>query len=284
MINIYKISGTENRDTHPCFLNPNSYPNFQNELELFKQKMIEMVNNQECKSFYKFGDGDYFFLRKDPVGSAAPGRRALSVDYSQIKHEEFLNGVLKNDFITVEIYPENRNMFHQIYPNAPIHFPAEYGYGLVANKWFFQTFKGKIGLIGGAAKMTLIKELMQHPQYQEYLGLNSFNDYISIPEKFACDNIDETERIVGEQLSNSTSDIFLMGIGHVKSALTHRMKKYKNAVYMDVGGGINAIAGVVSLNRPYSGQWTNYRLKNYDYSSVDQMDYFDTAGNQEIYL
>lgn len=280
----YSINGAINLDTNPCFEKEDTYPNFQTELLQFQTDLINMVNNKETKTFYKFGDGDYFFLRGQAVGSATPGKRALSLDYSQIKHHEFVEGVLKNNFISVEIYPENRQMFHELFPNSTIHYPAEFGYGLVANKWFFNTFRGKIGLIGGDAKMQLIKELMKHKEYQDYLGLENFNDYISIPEKFACDNIDQTEEYVGEQLLKSSSDIFLIGIGHVKSALTHRFKKYKNAVFMDVGGGINAIAGVVSLNRPYSGAWINFRLKDYNYNSVDQMDYFDTAGLREKYL
>jgi hypothetical protein len=98
--------------------------------------------------------GGYYFLKQNPIGSAAPGKRALSVNYNQINHHEYVDGVLKNDFITVEIYPENRQMFHEIFPNQTIHYPAEFGYGLVANKWFFKTFKGKIGLIGGHERLS----------------------------------------------------------------------------------------------------------------------------------
>lgn len=284
MLDLYKIEGTQNNDTNPCFNDSNLYPNFQSQLGEFKSHLVDMVSKNENKTFYKFGDGDYYFLRQEHMGSATPGKRALSKDYSQINHQEFLDGVLKNDFVSVEIYPENRRMFNSIFPDRKIDYPAEYGYALVSNKWFFKTFNGKIGLIGGSEKINLIKELMRNEQYQNFLGIEKFNDYISIPEKFACDDIEQTEKMVGEQLLKSTSDIFLLGIGHVKSALTHRFKKYKKAVYVDVGGGINAIAGVVSLDRPYAGIWTNYRLKNYDYSKVDQMDYNDTAGRNDIYI
>ena len=280
----YKIEGAKNNDPNPCFKNLDTYPNFNLELEQYKNNLIEMVNAKQSKTFYKFGDGDYYFLKQNPIGSAAPGKRALSVNYNQINHHEYVDGVLKNDFITVEIYPENRQMFHEIFPNQTIHYLAESGYGLVANKWFFKTFKGKIGLIGGHEKIKLIQELMKNEQYQEYLGIDKFNDYLYIPEKFSCDNINATEELIGNQLKNSTSDIFLIGIGNVKNALTHRFKKYKDAVYVDVGGGINAIAGVVSHNRPYSADWINYRLTNYNYESVDQMDYFDTSGINELYI
>ena len=86
-----------------------------------------------------------------------------------------------------------------------IDYPAEFGYGLVANKWLLQTFAGKIGLIGADIKMNIIQNVIEAPQYQEYLGLEKFEDYVSLPQRFACDDIDATEKMVGEQLKNTTS-------------------------------------------------------------------------------
>ena len=135
------------------------------------------------------------------------------------------------------------------------------------------TFGDSIGVIGAGPKIKLIQQLMQSEEYQEYLGLEKFTDYIEIPQKFACDDIDETERTVGEQLSNSSSKIFLLGIGHVKSALLHRLKKYRNAVFLDVGSGIDALAGIIDHNRPYMANWTNYRTTNFEYGSLDILQY-----------
>ena len=36
----------------------------------FKNLLIELVENNQSKTFYKFGDGDYWFLKKVPSGSA----------------------------------------------------------------------------------------------------------------------------------------------------------------------------------------------------------------------
>jgi hypothetical protein len=173
-----------------------------------------------------------------------------------------------------EIYPENRKMFTEVIPNISIDYPAEYGYGLVANKWFFKTFSGRIGLIGGKEKIDLIKKLMSHKEYQEYLGIEKFNDYISIPQKYACDNLISVEEDVANQLKESSSDIFLIGVGHVKSGLTHRLKKYKNSVFFDIGSGIDAIAGIIDINRPYFGNWVNYQIKNDEiYNKLDYLNY-----------
>ena len=273
MIDMYEIEGSVNLDTHACFDNPKTYPKFQEKLQEFKDLLIELVYLNESKTFYKFGDGDYYFLRKEPVGSATPGRRALSKGYNQINHEAFVTGAELCDYYTCEIYPENRARFADVI-NRKVDYPAEFGYGLVTNKWLLETFSGRIGLIGANTKMNIIQNLMEAPQYQDYLGLEKFEDYISLPQKFACDDIDATEKMVAEQLKNSSSKIFLMGMGHVKSGLIHRLKKHANAIFLDVGASIDALAGVIDVNRPYAGDWTNYQIDDDElYEGVDFLAY-----------
>ena len=274
MLDVYKIKGSVNLDRHPCFDDPKTYPRFQEELEEFKNLLVQLVENNESKTFYKFGDGDFYFLTKQSVGSATPGRRALRKNYDQIDHQAFVDGAQLCDYYTCEIYPNNRNHFRAVIPETEIDYPAEYGYGLVANKWIFETFAGKIGLIGADQKMNIIKNLMEAPQYQDYLGLEKFEDYIFLPQMFACDDLDLTEQMVAEQLKNSSSKIYLMGMGHVKSGLIHRLKKYTDAVFLDVGSSIDAIAGIIDVERPYVGDWTNYQIDEEElYEGVDFLQY-----------
>ena len=269
----YKIEGTINNDQNPCFHDETVYPKFQEELEEFKHLLIELVYLNEPKTFYKFGDGDYYFLNKIPTGSATPGRRALSKSYDEINHDVFVKGAQECDYYTCEIYPENRVNFIDVIQRR-IDYPAEFGYGLVANKWLLKTFAGQIGLIGAGAKLNIIKNLMEAPQYQEYLGLEKFEDYISLPQKFACDDLDATEEMVASQLMKSTSKIFLMGMGHVKSGLIHRLSKYRNAVFLDVGASIDALAGIIDVDRPYAGDWTNYQIDDVQlYKGIDFLAY-----------
>ena len=273
-LDVYKIEGTENRDQNPCFHNLDTFPNFQEEMEKFKSFLIDSVEKEKSITIYKFGDGDYYFLKKMPVGSASPGRRALSKSYELIGHEAFVEGSKKCDYYTCEIYPENIAHFNEVLPGVKIDYPAEYGYGLVCNKWLMKTFAGKIGVLGANTKMKLIENLMEAPQYQEYLGLEKFEDYISIPQLYACDDIDATEKMVGEQLEKSTSKIFLMGVGHVKNGLIHRLKKYTDAVFLDVGASIDALAGIIDIDRPYAGDWINYQIDEDNlYEGVDCLAY-----------
>ena len=65
-----------------------------------------------------------------------------------------------------------------------------------------------------------------------------------------------------------------MGMGHVKSGLIHRLKKYTNAVFLDVGASIDALAGVIDIERPYVGDWTNYQIDETElYAGVDYLAY-----------
>tara|TARA_Y100000361_G_C11157816_1_gene345340 strand:+ start:1541 stop:2401 length:861 start_codon:yes stop_codon:yes gene_type:complete len=268
----YEIEGTLNLDNNICFSDKNTFPVFQETIEMFKTHLTKLVDDKESKTFYKFGDGDYRFLTKDAFGSAAPGNRAISKNFDEINHQAFVEGASLCDYYTCEIYPENRKMFRQVI-DRNIDYPAECGYGLVGNKWFFNQFNGRIGLIGASEKLYLIEELMQFDEYKEYLNLDKFNDYIHFPQKFACDDIDLVEEFVGEQLKTSNSDIFLLGIGHAKSAILHRFKKYTNAIFLDVGAGIDMIAGSINFLRPYAGDWINYRIQDYDYSNIDYLRY-----------
>ncbi len=279
---IYSIPRTKNISGLKFYYDPKVYPHFQEDLVKFKELLISLVNQKANVTFYKFGDGDYYFLKQLERGSAKPGVRALSKSFVEIEMEEFWEGALKNDYYITEILPERYSMFKELFPDKVRDFPSEYCHGLVANKWFFKTFKGKIGLIGAKVKLKIIEILMQHEEYRKYIGIDYFNDYIYIPQKFAADDVNSLEKDIAKQLKNSSSDIFLLGIGHVKSALLHRLKRYKQAVYVDVGGAIDAIAGIMNIRRLHMAKWVNYQLKNYDYSNIDYMIY--QGWGKHIYL
>ena len=111
---------------------------------------------------------------------------------------------------------------------------------------------------------------MEKQEYKEYLGIENFSDYISIPQRFAADNLSKTKRLVKKQLTKANSNLFLVGIGHVKTGLLHEFKNYNRSVYLDIGVGMDALAGVVNLTRPYFGNWKNYQLKNSSlYKEID---------------
>lgn len=60
------------------------------------------------------------------------------------------------------------------------------------------------------------------------------------------------------------------------------MKKYKNAVYIVIGSGIDAYAGIQDNERPYMGDWINFRIRGYDYSKTDIWLGIDSLIKKEI--
>ena len=264
--NRYDIPGCRNtaRESNIQF-----FPNFHENYESFKSQLIDLVKNNSSKTFYKFSDGEYSFANGISIGSTSKGQRDTNIGADNLDLRLFKDGINKNDHYMVECYKQARDEFDKYFSNK-IPIPAEYAYGLVANKWLFKTFKGQIGIIGAKEKLELVKELLEYDEYKEYLGIDQFEDYISVPQKFACDDINATDEMVKEQLKNATSKIFIEGIGHAKQALLWKMKQYHPAVYLSVGSGICAVAGVQDcISRPYFADWKNYRIKDYDYSKID---------------
>ena len=264
--NRYDIEGCRNtaREANIQF-----FPKFHEHYENFKSLLVDLVRENSSKSFYKFSDGEYLFVKGISDGSTSKGRRDTNIGADSIDLSLFRDGIYKNDYYMVECYEQAHKEFAECFPGkTPI--PAEYPYGLIANKWLFETFKGQIGIIGAKEKLELIQELLEYDEYKEYLGIDKFEDYISIPQKYACDNIDATDKMVKEQLQNATSKIFIEGIGHAKQALLWKMKEYRPAVYLSVGSGVCAVAGVQDcIGRPYFADWKNHRIKGYDYSNID---------------
>jgi hypothetical protein len=278
----YLINGTINLDSNPAFGSEKTYPNFQQDLEFFKNSLSDNVISSRSKSYYKFGDGDYYFLKGIPTGSAKPGNRAISRKLTETELKDFLVNSNKSDYYMCEIYPENRDKFARVFPNKRIDFPAEFVYGLVANKWLFEKFGNFIGLIGADVKLDLIEQLMGRDIYKEYLGIEKFQDYVRIPQKFACDDLNLRCEELQLQLKNAKSKLFLVGIGHLKSGVLGLLPGFHNAIYLDVGSGIDGIAGIIDNKRPFFGDWTNFKLKQgFNYNQLDLLQY---ENSKEIYL
>lgn len=271
---VYKVKGTKNLSKSKLYIDERNYPLFQESLIKFQDLIRSQVLKKESKSYYKFGDGDYYFLKGIPKGSAKPGNRALSKVLDREDLEKFQDGSKKCDYYLCELENFNNKLFQKAINDKDVDFPAEIVYGLVANRWFTKNFSGKIGIIGADAKLELIFKLLEHGEYREYLEIDSFQDYIKIPQKFACDDLDGRIADISVQLEHSKSEIFLVGIGHLKSGLLHLLPKIKNAVYLDVGSGIDALAGLIDKERPYFGNWTNFRIENeFDYTKLDLLQF-----------
>ena len=269
-LDCYSLDGTLNINSSPDYRNSDYMHRFSPSFEEFRSALSTEVKARSAATYFKYGDGDYFFLKGEENGSAKPGRRALSKPYSEIDLPRFQEGSKRATHYLCEIPEVDRNRFHETFPDTKIDFPAEYVYAGVASRWFFREFDGQIGLIGAAQKIDLIEELLEHEAYKDYLGIREQIELVRVPQKFACDDLDGTISSLKSQLANSKSNIFLFGVGHVKSGIIEYLPKLHNATYVDVGSGIDAIAGVIDVRRPYFGGWVNFELPDIRrYSEID---------------
>lgn len=282
MLKQYEIPGTTNYDNSAYFSEPQHDLLFQENQIRFKMLIQDWIENPKGVTTIRFGDGDAFVLVKNAVGSAAPGKRALGKPYSELhNHQDFIDGVPQNDYVFAEIIPKIRTWYQELYPNRQIDSNVEYIYGYIANKWIFEQLKGKkIGLIGAGIKLNIIKELIGYEEYQNYLGVDKFYAYINVPQKFAMDDVESLEKSIEHQLNKQEEcDFYMFGIGHVKLAIAHKFKQYKDKPFLDIGCGIDAIAGCINTKRPYFGSWVNYRMPNYNYEGIDYLNY--NYGNEK---
>lgn len=275
---LYDIPGSSYFSPPREFQDPRSWTRFQEDLSSFQDLLIKLVTNGEGASFLKFGDGDYYFLKGIPLGSAAPGNRAISTRLSRADLKRYRVSSRLADFYMCELVNINRRRFKSVFRSRKIDFPAEFSYGLLASRWLTATFAGDIGIIGSSKKLDLIRDLTREKEYQDYLGLSGFQDYIPIPEKFAADNLEERLIDLENLLKSSSSKIFLVGIGHLKSGVIGNLRKFKEAVYLDVGSGIDALAGLIDTRRPYMAEWINHQFSDQNrYEGIDLLDF--NSGN-----
>ena len=257
---LYQLPGCLNLDPSEGMKIRDLDTNFEEGFAGFKDELRTMVDTQQACTYFKFGDGDFHFLQRSEVGSARPGKRALSRSYSEIDHDAFVYGSTRCTHYMCELLPNNRRLFERVLPDVPISWWADYAYAAVASGWVTSQFPDSIGVIGSRSKVRIIRELMESPSYRQYLGSHGFKDYIEIPDRFACDDLDALTASTQEQLKSASSAIFLVGIGHAKSGLLWRLPDLYSAAYLDVGSGIDALAGVIDRFRPYFGGWLNFRL------------------------
>jgi len=328
------------------------YKSLQESFIELKDLIISLSARRKSTTILRASDGDYYFLRKIEIGSAKPGKRALTKSYDQVNIPLFRSLFWQNDIITVSIEKKmhnswkkyifydladkifwklnfklkGKNIFKYIHyiidlTISPIisrkfflifvswitsllkghsyknkarkiinkrYIPMECVYASVANKWIFRNFRNQIGIIGAGSKLGLIRKLTEYKQYRNYIGVDYFSDYIEVPQIGAADDVFKLSQEIGKKIMQSQAKIFLVGVGSAKIALMPLLKAYSDAIFIDVGCGIDALAGIVCQERPYFADWVNYRIKSYDYSKVDFMDKdnpaCDNKGYKTIYL
>ena len=254
----------------PTYQNSKTWPNYKEDLKKYKDYII----TDTPKVLLRVYDGEFWFLLGKKVGNV--GKRHISIKIDENIISKFYQNSLKCDkflsHLTVLPKGSMHKLYKSVYKDKKIDYPMEFNYALVLTKWIFKQYKNQIGLMAGSEKIKVIKELMKYQSYRDYLGIDKFSDYISVPERYSCDNVEQLESEIKDKLKSSKSKVFLFGIGISKLYLAHKFKEFHPATYIDIGACMSGLAGFLSKTRPYANNWINYRIKNYDYSNIDKMD------------
>ena len=264
MHNNYKIDNSTYLNPTKHYLDPETYPNFQRKFLEFKEELVSNSKENINNTYYKFGDGDYYLFKKNTeIGNLKPGRRDIKKNDFLAHNDEAFKEIKKGsqncDKYLCEI--KFMDLFKEVMGDKAIDYPAEYAYGIISSKWVFKNFN-KIALIGSNKKLEIIKNLMEYSEYQEYLGIDKFEDYIGIPQVFGLSKRNSIYKKIRKKVEKSNAEIFLSGVGLLQNTLLSELKPHIKVPLVTVGVGIDAISGLVDVNRPYFGEWKNYQIKN----------------------
>ena len=271
---LYDLEGTKdinNNRKDKTYQNKYTWPTYQKDFEKFKMYILSDNNPKVLLRVY---DGEFLFLQRKKLWNIP--KRHVSVDLTKKFIKQFYENSLKCDkfssHLTIMPSGSMHKLYKSVYGNKKIDYPMEFHYAIVLNKWIFKNFKNQIGLIGGKEKIKVIKKLMTYKKYKDYLGIDYFTDYITVPERFSCDNPIELKNSIKKQLSSSKAKVFLFGIGISKLVVAYKFKEFYPAIYIDIGVTFSGLAGFLTKKRPYAANWMNFRIKDYDYSKLDPMD------------
>ena len=344
------IQGCSNDNFDKELHQPYSGDPLQIQLIKLRDEINLAVINRKPLSFLRFSDGDIYFANALPVGSAKPGSRALTIEYSKKNNlPTSRRAIFTVDYVVTEISSMARGglyismlleIFYKFFPNyhqskisrewkynrwyyhiirkssewmnikalrfllwpllaflryrlkankvsLPIinAFPysLEVVYALVSSGLIFKMFPTEIMLVGQLEKLEAIKHLMKHEVYRSYLGVESFCSYVGVKAIGAADNEYEILKSIEKECQIYQPKIILIGIGSAKLNVLPKIKEFSNAVVVDVGAGIDAIAGTISQDRPYFAEWINFRSKDIKYDSMDFMDQNNPNRNSKKY-
>ncbi|MGL1890224.1 MAG: hypothetical protein OCD02_01290 [Spirochaetaceae bacterium] len=247
------------------------YGSMQNIYDDLLKNIEDKLKNKEPLSIIRCGDGEAYFLQGKFIGNVVR-RHFTKGDVNNIDLNLWLDNYRKNDIKSFDINWYLRKLWIPIEGKMikREYYPLHVVYSLIATRDLLRISKDyKVGLIGAETKLGIIEELMKHKEYQDYLGLKKFDDYILIPETGACNNIDELCKDIIDQCKSNPCDLYILGTGISKLYFQSMIRDVIGCVIIDVGSGIDALAGIIPKDRQNFGKWINYKLTGYDYNGID---------------
>jgi len=232
----------------------------------------ESLADDDPVSILRLGDGEAFFLRGEFQGNVV-NRHVTDGSAEEKDLKTWREAYHNNDVKTFDTNWSLRRHWVPIEGDGirTGYMPLSPVYALVATRDIFDLGAGySLGLVGPGSKLDVVRELLSYPAYRGYLGIEEFDEYLQVPETGAANDADSLYDDLLDQ-SDGECDLYLVGMGIAKLRLLAPLRDGLDATIVDVGSGLDAIAGVVPKDRPYFGWWRNYRLRDHEYDDVDVM-------------
>lgn len=266
--NLRNVTTLDNLEQKYPFVNLNHNSSY--EFMKFTLEISERIARNVPFSLLRLGDGEMYFLQGKIVGNLIK-RHGVSKSIETENISKIKEEVLKCDLILLFKNPSMIKLLPKSLKSKlnDSNYDLYIIYQLISSKLLFYLIKNyKIGLIGAEEKLRLIEKLMLYDAYKAHMALDVIYDYIYIPQKNAGSNFEETFKLIKRQI-NAEVDIYLVGIGISKMFVLPRLKEETGKTFIDIGAGIDAMAGIIPHTRSYFGNWNNFRIQNYDYSNID---------------
>lgn len=272
----YRLPGLRNIATRDNLEQKYFFDNFNlnlsYELLKFTIDIFDRISKEKVFSLIRLGDGEMHFLNNNINGNLIKRHGVENILNDKIL-KSYQQDALNNDFV---LHYKNSKSFKKLTPkNIQLNLLKKNDYDnyviyqLISNKLLLCILKKyKVGLIGASEKLNLIKELLKYPEYRENLFIDNIFEYIELPQIGAGKNFNNTYDIIKNQFQGN-AEIYLVGMGISKLHVLSQFKKEFNKSVIDIGIGLDALAGVVPYSRPYFANWVNYRIKEFDYSTID---------------
>lgn len=252
------------------FLTPLSFEHYCS--QLLDEIRTSLISKQGYSAI-RLGDGEAFFLRGDFKGNVISRHFSSLSAAEAANRDEWRRRLLGNDLLTFDVANYLREPWRFLFPQVKNEFfPINIIYGLIASRRLFRLFpSASFGIIGAAEKLSLISRLCLSQDYRDYLGVSQpFQVYVPIPQRHSCDRIDDLEHTVLSTVNQAPKcDIYLLGMGISKIYLMQPLRQETSSIVLDIGHGMDALAGIVPLSRSFMGDWTNYRYPGVNLENLD---------------
>ena len=257
--------------------------NFTEKYEELKATILNAYKADEGFVAMRIDDGELAFLTSNDTGGVVVGRRDFNMIHSTETRKHFADALKKSDIIGMSTRWHFREEFLRSNGLFEKETLFEYSYALLASGWLTKNLES-LGLIGPAPKLNLVKELLRYQSYKDYIGRKSFDSYIEVPQRFAGDQTELLTEVVSEAICQSKARAYLVGMGIAKLAVLPEVAARTGTVLIDVGVGIDALAGLVDPGRQYFGEWVNFQIDDPKFYADGVLDHTGLGhfGNQRV--